>query len=36
VSKVKVSGKSDLEQETPYQGGVEVVFSTTNTTLISC
>jgi len=32
VSKVKVSGKSNLEQEIPDQGAVEVVLSTTNTT----
>ncbi len=29
---VRFSGKSDLEQETLYQGAEEVVFSITNTT----
>jgi hypothetical protein len=32
VSKVKISGESDLEQETLDQGVEEVMFSTTNTT----
>ncbi len=32
ISKVKVSGESDLEQETLDQGTIEVVLSTTNTT----
>jgi hypothetical protein len=31
ISKVKVSGKSNPEQETLDQGAVEVVLSTTNT-----
>ncbi len=32
MSKVKISGKSDPESKTSYQGVTEVVLSTTNTT----
>ncbi len=32
VSKVRVSGEFDIEQETSYQGAIEVMLSTTNTT----
>ncbi len=31
VSKVRISGKSDLEQESSYQGATKVMLSTTNT-----